>query len=170
MYGIGTLVLYDRSGVYKIEGVGTPPVRGAAGDYYKLCAVFSSSHEVIYTLVDGTSPMRLLITSGEALRYLELFVKLEPPAFCSGKLIDLAAHYRDMLASRKVEDCLLLIKEIYVRQQELAQRKRRPGQVDTQYLKLAEKLVCEEFAVALNTTPDLIRERLYASMERRVIA
>lgn len=54
MYEIGTLVLYDKRGVYKVESVGAPPVRGTAGDYYKLCAVFSSSNEIIYTPVFRT--------------------------------------------------------------------------------------------------------------------
>lgn len=84
--------------------------------------------------------------------------------------MDLTAHYRDLLASRKVEDCLLLIKEIYAKQREMARQKKRPGQVDAQYLKLAEKLICEEFAVVLNTTPDLIRERLYAAAKRKATA
>ena len=70
--------------------------------------------------------------------YLELFARLEPHAFHPGKAMDLAVHYRDMLASHKVEDCLLLIKEIHTRQREIARQKKRPGQVDTQYLKLAE--------------------------------
>lgn len=170
MYEIGTLVLYDRRGVYKVERVGAPPVRGASGDYYKLCAVFSSSSEIIYTPVDMASSMRPLISGDEADNYLELFPALEPHVLRFSKVMDLAAHYRDMLATRRVEDCLLLIKEIHVRQRELARQKKRPGQVDTQYLKLAEKLICEEFAVALDTTPDSIRERLHAAMQRRVTA
>lgn len=170
MYEIGTLVLYDKRGVYKVESVGVPPVRWAASDYYELCAVFSNSNEMIYTPVDMTSSMRPLISGGEAAHYLELFGQLEPHVFRSGKPIDLAAHYRSLLASRKVEDCLLLMKEIYVKQREMARQKKRPGQVDTQYLKLAEKLICEEFAVVLDTTPDLIRERLYAVTERKATA
>lgn len=78
MYEIGTLVLYDKRGVYKVESVGAPPVRGTAGDYYKLCAVFSSSNEIIYTPVDGASSMRPLISGGEAVNYLELFAQMEP--------------------------------------------------------------------------------------------
>lgn len=170
MYEIGTLVLYDRRGVYKIDSVGAPPVRGTHGDYYKLHAVFSSSNETIYTPVDMVSAMRPLISRGEAADYLERFALLEPHVFHSGKAMDLAAHYRDMLASHKVEDCLLLIKEVYVKQMEMARRKKRPGQVDPRYLKLAEKLICEEFAIALDTTPDLIRERLYDVMQRRATA
>lgn len=170
MFEIGTLVLYDKRGVYKIDSVGAPPVRGAAGDYYKLCAVFSNSNEIIYTPVDTISCMRPLISGGEAVNYLELFAQLEPSAFHSSKPMDLSAHYRDLLASRKVEDCLLLIKEIYVKQREMIRQKKRLGQVDTQYLKLAEKLICEEFAVALNTTPDSVQERLHSVMRRRATA
>ncbi len=170
MYRIGTLVLYDKRGVYKIESVGASPIGGTSGDYYKLRAVFSNSNEIIYTPVDMVTSMRPLISSGEAANYLELFAQLEPRVFRPGKAIDLAAHYRNMLASHKVEDCLLLIKEIHIRQREIARQKKRLGQVDTQYLKLAEKLICEEFAVVLDTTPDLIRERLYAVIQRRATA
>ena len=170
MYKIGTLVLYDKRGVYKIESVGPPPVQGTSGNYYKLRAVFSNSNEIIYTPVDMVTSMRPLVSSSEAANYLELFARLKPHAFHSGKTMDSAAHYRDMLASQKVEDCLLLIKEILVKQREAARQKKRLGQVDTQYVKLAEKLICEEFAVALDTTPDLIRERLYADIQRRATA
>ena len=170
MYKIGTLVFYDKRGVYKIESVGPSPVRGTPGDYYKLCAIFSTSNEIIYTPVDMVTSMRPLISRGEAANYLELFARLEPHAFHPNKAPDLAAHYRDMLSSQKVEDCLLLIKEIRVRQRAIARQKKRLGQVDIRYLKLAEKLICEEFAIALDTTPDLIRERLYEVAERKATA
>ena len=130
MYGIGTLVLYDKRGVYKVESVGTAPVHGAAGDYYKLCAVFSGSNEIIYTPVDMISSMRPLIGSGEAAHCLELFSQLEPHVFRSCKTTELAAYCQSMLASHKVEDCLLLIKEIHVRQEEMVRQKKRLGQVD----------------------------------------
>lgn len=163
MYNIGTLVLYDRAGVYKVESIGTPPIEGTKGDYYKLCAVFSSSSDVIYTPVSASLSTRPLISSGEALGYLKSFAGLEPNVSRSGKTADLTARYRSMLASRRVEDYLRLIKEIHIRQREMAQSKKRLGQVDSQYLKLAEKLVCEEFAAVLNTTPELILQRLYAA-------
>lgn len=170
MYQIGMLVLYDRRGVYRIESVGASPVRGASGEYYKLCAVFSSSNEVIYTPVNAVSSMRPLISGGEAAKHLELFSRLEAHVFHPGKAVDLSAHYRGMLASSSVEDCLLLIKEIRAKEEALARQKKRPGQLDIQYLKLAEKLVCEEFAVVLDTTPELIRERLYAAVRRSASA
>lgn len=47
---------------------------------------------------------------------------------------------------------------------------KRLGQAGARCLKLAEKLACEEFAIALDTTPELIRERLYAVTERKASA
>ena len=39
--------------------------------------------------------------------------------------------------------------------------------VDEQYLKLVERLVCEEFAAVLRTTPDAAKKWLYAAMRRK---
>ena len=86
MYKIGTLVLYDKRGVYKIESIGPSLVRGTSGDYYKLRAIFSTGNEIIYTPVDMVASMRPLISNSEATNYLELFVRLEPHAFhCDGE-------------------------------------------------------------------------------------
>lgn len=170
MYKIGTLLLYDRRGVCRVESVGPAPIREARGSYYKLRALFSGSGEVIYTPVEGPAPMRPLIGGAEAEAYLEDFSRLEPDTAPGGKPADLSAHCRGLLASRQVEDCLLLIKELYLRQQELSRRKKRPGQADVLYLKLAEKLICEEFAVALDTTPERVLERLREGGRREATA
>lgn len=53
----------------------------------------------------------------------------------------------------RVEDRLVLLKKL--------------GHVDARYQKLAERLVCEEFAAALDTTPDSMKGRLYAAMEEK---
>ena len=70
-----------------------------------------------------------------------------------------------MLAACEPENCLLLLKEIYLKARELSVRSKRLGQVDIQYQRIVERLVCEEFAVALHTTPDLMKNRLSAAME-----
>lgn len=168
MYAVGTLILYDRRGVYEIESLGAPPPPIDDGClYYKLRSPFSSSNEIIYTPVDTSAFMRPLISEGKVSEYLELASRLEPQTFVSRKTADLAAHYRGLLASCELEDCLLLIKEICIKQRDLAGRSKKLGQVDQQYLKLAERLVCEEFAAVLHTTPDLIKQRLYMEMRRK---
>ena len=165
MYEVGTSILYGRTGVCKIEDIGAPPSQKHDKQrYYKLRAVFSTSGELIYIPVDSEVSMRPLIDSGKAAGYLEQFSRLEPKAFASRKPAELIAHYQEVLASCQPENCLLLIKEIYQKEKELTAHNKKLGQVDSRYLKIAERLVCEEFAVALQTGPDSIKKRLYASM------
>ena len=165
MYQIGTSILYSRTGVCKIEDIGSPPCQTRDKQrYYKLRAVFSTSGELIYIPVDSEVSMRPLIGGDEASNYLELLPQLKPQAFASRKPAELAAHYQEVLASYRPENCLLLIKEIYLKERELTARSKKLGQVDSRYLKIAERLVCEEFAVALGTGPDSIKKRLYAAM------
>lgn len=166
MFAVGTPVLYSRTGVCTVEGIG--PVPGQSRDkqdYYKLRALFSTSGELIYTPVVGAASMRPLIGVKEATSYLEQFSRLEPTAFPSRKPAELAAHYQQALSSCQPESCLLLLKEIYLKEKELTAHKKKLGQVDARYLKIAERLVCEEFAVALQTQPDIIRKRLCATMK-----
>ena len=167
MYPVGTPILYGRTGVCRVEGIGTPPFQRDDGhSYYMLRSMFSTTGELIYIPVDAAVAMRSLIAGGEAAGYLERFPALKPEAFRSRKPAELAAHYQGVLASGDPEDCLLLIKEIHLKEKELAAHKKKLGQVDARYLKIAERLVCEEFAVALNTGPESIKRRLYAAMDR----
>jgi len=166
MYAVGTSVLYGRMGVCRIESIGAPPFRKDDGHcYYKLRSVFSTSNELVYIPVDAQASMRPLIDGSEASNYLNLLPRLKPPAFSSRKITDITAHYQQMLASCDLTDCLMLIKEIYSKQKELAGHNKKLGQVDTRYLKVAERLVCEEFAAALDTAPESMKERLYAAIE-----
>lgn len=167
MYAVGTSILYGRTGVCRVEGIGAPPFQKKGEDsYYTLRSVFSTSGELIYIPVDAAVAMRPLIGGGEASDYLERIPKLKPELFSSRKPAELAAHYQGALASCDPESCLMLIKEVYLKEKELAAHKKKLGQVDSRYLKIAERLVCEEFAVALNTGPDSIKRRVYAAMER----
>lgn len=167
MYDVGTSILYGRTGVCRVENIGAPPFSKKDGDsYYTLRSLFSTSGELIYIPVNAAVSMRPLIGSSEASDYLDRIPGLKPKAFASRKPAELAAHYQGALASCEPESCLLLIKEIYLKEKELAANRKKLGQVDSRYLKIAERLVCEEFAVALNTGPESIKRRVYAAMER----
>lgn len=167
MYEIGTSILYGRTGVCRVEGIGVPPFQKDNGQtYYTLRCVFSTSGELIYIPVDTTTSMRPLIGRGEAADYLNLISKLKPQVFNAQKQADLIAHYQEMLTSCEPKNCLLLIKEVYQKQKST----KKLGQVDSRYLKTAERLVCEELAAVLGTKPESIRKRVYAAMEQEEAA
>lgn len=165
MYAVGTSILYGRIGVCRIESIGAPPFqKGPAPSYYKLRAVFSTSNELIYVPVDTAPLMRPLIGVGEASACLQRFAQMKPQVFRFRRMPDLIAHYQQLLSSCRLEDCLLLIKEVYTKERELAGHRKKLGQVDTRYLKIAERLVCEELAAVLHTTPEHMKNQLYAAM------
>lgn len=165
MYPVGTSILYGRTGVCRVEDIGTPHFQKDDGQtYYTLRSVFSTSGELIYVPVDTVASMRPLIGREEAVDYLGMISQLKPKSFGSKKPVELIAHYQEMLASCHPRDCLLLIKEVYWKQKSL----KKLGQVDTRYLKIAERLVCEELAAVLDTKPESIRKRLYSAIEQRV--
>ncbi len=171
VFAVGNSVMDGRTGVCTIEEIG--PIHNQKQDkqsYYKLRAMFSTTGELIYAPVDGAVSMRALIDSEEAFIYLAQFSQLKPPAFSSRKPADLTAHYREMLASCELKNCLLLLKEIYLKEKRLTAQKKNLGQVDIRYLKIVERLVCEEFAVALQTGPDSIKKLLCLAMSREPIA
>ena len=166
MYTVGTSILCGGMGVCRVESIGAPPFEREDGrPYYKLRAQFSSSGELIYVPVDADASMRPLIDGGAAADYLDRLPGLEAKAFHARRPSDLTTHYQELLGSCRLEDCLVLLKELHCKQKELAARSKKLGQVDVRYQKLAERLVCEEFAAALDTTPDCAKGRLYAAME-----
>lgn len=166
MYTVGTSLLCGGMGVCRVESIGAPPFEREDGrPYYKLRARFSSSGEMLYIPVDAEESMRPLIGRGEASNYLDRLPRLEAKAFHARRPADLTTHYQELLSSWRLEDCLILLKELHCKQKELAARSKKLGQVDVRYQKLAERLVCEELAAALDTTPDSVKGRLYTAME-----
>ena len=165
MYAVGTSLLYSRIGVCRVESIGAPPFqKGPAPPYYKLRAVFSTSNERIYVPVDTALLMRPLIDGGEASACLRRFGQMKPQIFRSRKIPDLTSHYQQLLSSCRLEDCLLLMKEVWAKERELAGQRKKLGQVDTRYLKIAERLVCGELAAVLHTTPEHMKRQLYAAI------
>lgn len=164
-YTVGASVLYGRMGVCRVEGIGAPPFRQEnERRYYRLRAVFSSSSECIYLPVDAEAPLRPLIDPERASDCLRRFPELQAPVCAARKPAEAAAHYQEALSSCEIMDCLMVVKEINRKQRELAERNKRLSQVDVRYLKIAERLACEELAAALDDRPETIRERLYETM------
>ena len=166
VYSVGSAVVYGRTGVCRVEDIGTPPFQKDDGrSYYTLRPVFSTCGERIYTPVDGAAPIRGLVDGGRASGCLKLVSELKPQTFSSRKPAELAAHYRELLSPCELESCLLLLKEIRQKERTLTAQGKKLGQVDYQYQKIAERLACEELGFALDTEPDIIRERLYEAMK-----
>lgn len=75
----------------------------------------------------------------------------------------LAQHYQELLQSHCVPDYLQLFKEISCKEQQRKNSGKKLNLMDKDYYANAEKLLSEEFALALQTTPDTMREQLHTA-------
>ena len=171
MYTLGTYLLYRSAGVCRVEGMDAPKIAAAEKRrYYKLHPVFSTELDFIHVPLDSPVPLRPIITSGEAMRYLDSIARLRPKVSETQKNADQAVRYQRLISTGDPENALLVIKEIWEKEKSLKKEKRKLTQADVKYRRIAEKLVCEEFAAALHTQPEAVKDRLYQAMEPKTEA
>ena len=89
---------------------------------------------------------------------------LEPEVFYSSQPAKLNEHYQKLTDSYDPGVYLTLIKEVYIKRQRANQLHKKLSNIDQRYLAFAEKIVCSEFAIALHTSPETIREQIDGMM------
>lgn len=74
-----------------------------------------------------------------------------------------AQHYQELLQSHCVPDYLRLFKEISCKERQRKNSGKKLNLMDKDYYATDEKLLSEEFALALQMTPDAMREQLHTA-------
>lgn len=109
------------------------------------------------------NPGRLPAPAGHAEAYLAEMPALEVRTSRYPKQALLAQHYQELLQSHCVPDYLRLFKEISCKERQRKNSGKKLNLMDKDYYVNAEKLLSEEFALALQTTPDAMREQLHTA-------
>lgn len=109
------------------------------------------------------NPGRLPAPAGHAAAYLTEMPALEVRTSRYPKQALLAQHYQELLQSHCVPDYLRLFKEISCKERQRKNSGKKLNLMDKDYYATAEKLLSEEFALALQTTPDAMREQLHTA-------
>lgn len=151
MFEIGSLMIYDTTGVCKVLDIGVPegfPVADKNRKYYKLTPVFGSG--TIYIPVDTKVFMRPVITKEEADALIRKIPEIREDICDSHNLKILEDHYKASLTSHDCEDLVQLIKTVYVKKKNLEKSGKKTGKTDQQYMKRAKQLLYEELSIALD--------------------
>ena len=107
--------------------------------------------------------LRPPVTPQQAEAYLAETPALEVRTSRYPKQALLAQHYQKLLQSHCVPDYLRLFKEISCKERQRKNSGKKLNLMDKDYYATAEKLLSEEFALALQTTPDAMREQLHTA-------
>lgn len=167
MFQVGEYVVCGSRAVCRVEAIG--PLRFkecGGGEYYTLCPPFTSSEEKIYVPVDTALPIRRIVTGREALEALCCLEEAgEGPGAVNPRMP--LERYKEMLSSCDIREELKLFRELYRKEQGTGEGRKRLTQADVTYYKRVERLLCDEFSLALGETWERVMERLYDAVSGR---
>lgn len=165
MFAKGDLVFYGSTGVCQVQEVDVLPFASGQQEgtlYYWLKPVYEGG--LIYAPVDGPAFIRPVLTPREVDELIQKMPTLDSSEYTSHNLKLMADRYRSAMKEHRCESLLRMMKGAYRRSQQSIQNGRKPGQMDTDYRKKAEKLIYGEFAVVLGIpyqeVPQYIEEHL----------
>lgn len=170
MFEVGDLIVYNETGVCRVEQIGPPPFEPKAKrEYYTLSPL--NSRETIYVPVDTQVFMRPILSREAAEKLIDRLPEIQQAHVDNQDDRTLARQYQGFFETHRCEDLVQLIKLVYVKNQKRSQAGKKPGKVDQDYQKRAETLLHGELAAALGipmeSVLDYIRERLSAGAEAK---
>lgn len=166
MFEKGSLMIYDTTGVCRVEDIGVPaglPVANKDKKYYKLAPVFGSG--TIYIPVDTKVFMRPVITKNEAESLIRKIPEIREDICDTHNQKVLEDHYKASLMTHECEDLIQLIKTVYVKKKNLERTGKKTGKTDTQYMKRAKALLHEELSIALEIPVEEVEDYITRTVE-----
>ena len=148
MFKKGDYIIYGNSGVCQVEDITIPDFMGDGTiEYYVLVPIRDTGR--IYIPVNTNKFMRPVITKKQAMELIAQIPSIQQDDFHGRDHRMLAEHYKHSLDSHEVSDLVQLIKTIYLKNEDLATRGKRPSNTDMQFMKKAEDLLHSELSIAL---------------------
>lgn len=166
MFEKGSLMVYDTTGVCRVEDIGRPsgiPVADKTKNYYKLAPVFGSG--TIYIPVDTRVFMRPVISKEKAEELIRKIPEIRENICDTHNQKVLEDHYKASLMTHECEDLVRLIKTVYVKKRNLERTGKKTGKTDQQYMKRAKALLHEELSVALGIPVDEVEDYIARVVE-----
>lgn len=158
MYQINDLIVFGNNGVCRVENIGTPNITGIEKDkqYYTLIPIYTRG-SVIYTPVDNTKvSMRKIITKEEAEKLIDNILSIPTMNIENEKLID--ENFKNAISSQNCEELIMVIKTVYIKQQQKNRQGKKVGQVYERYMKQAEDLLYNELAIVLDIPKEKMKD------------
>lgn len=153
MYPAGTLILYGRTGVCRVEGVVERTLPGEKGPipFYFLRPLYQNGtiSAPVEKVEDGTIFSRVLMSRKQAQEFIKALPALPATPYLNQNLNQLRDHYRQQLQSLTALDLAQLIRSVYKKRQDAERKNRKLSAIDQRFMDEAEGLLYGELAAAL---------------------
>ncbi len=153
-YQINDTILYGTQGVCKITGTVQKDFGGCVMDYYTLQPVYSDN-SVIYVPMHNEALLRKMrrVLSPEEIYTLIQAMPRQEVSWIENEN-ERKERCREILSRGDRLELIRAIKALYLHQQELQKTGKKLHVSDERFLKEAEKMLYDEFALVLNIKED----------------
>jgi CarD family transcriptional regulator len=153
MFKVNDYVIYNSEGVYKIIDIKKDKfISNREIDYYVLQPAYNNNLTIKTPVNNPKVLMRRIITKDDVLSLIATMPERETIWIEDDRKRN--EDFKAALKTGKSEEWVKLIKTIYLKKQEKNYSGKKISKLDEDIMKAAEKNLYEEFAVALNISPD----------------
>lgn len=169
MFSAGQFVVYGSTGVCKIEDIRKESFAGQSRSYYILKPAYSNNSTIYAPVGNSESKMKETISRQEINSLIELMTD------CDSVWIEddneRKEKYTAIIKSGDHKRLVVMLKTLHLKQKEKVRIGRKFHSADEKIMKEGEKILFEEFALALelmpNDIPEYIRSRVGELLDRQ---
>ncbi len=150
MYNVGDMVMYGAFGICKITAIEKRDFTGEEQEYYILRHI-NYDKNIFYVPTGSEEALSKIHRICSKAEVDELISQMNSEGLIwIDNDIKRKEEYSRIIKDADKHEIIRLIKTLYLRRKELAESKKKLRSADENYLSLAENMLFEEFAFALN--------------------
>ncbi len=164
MFNIGDLVVYNKTGVCRVNSVGKSTVIKSDSDYYTLKPLHSP--DTIYVPVDTKAYMRAIMDKDEA---QALILRLDeiPEKLCTDRRLAVQKEfYGAAIQSHNFEEIIGIIKGLYTKSTRPTAGTKPLTSTETQFFAAAKSLFEQEISASLDIELESVPQYIQTALGR----
>ncbi|HWR43229.1 CarD family transcriptional regulator [Sporomusa sp.] len=152
MFKVNDYVIYGSTGVCKITDIGRDKYSSDETEYYILHPVHNNNMTIKTPVNNPSVLMRPILTKDEVLSLITSMPEKE--TFLIDNNRERSITFKAALKTHQDEELIRIIKTLYLEKQAKSVVNKKLTKTDEDIMNTAEKQLYEEFAIALNISPD----------------
>lgn len=161
MFKVKDYVVYGLTGVCQIIDISSEFIDNDETEYYVLHPVYNNNHNMTIKIpVNNTKvSMRKIITKKDISSLIAMMPEME--TIWIEDMRQRKNDYMTALRTGNSEECMKIIKTLYLEKQAKSAEGKTLTKTDENIMNTAEKQLYEEFAVALDISPDEVMSYIF---------
>jgi CarD family transcriptional regulator len=155
VFKVNDYVMYGSTGVCKIIDISKEKhisINSEETDYYVLHPVFNDNIVIKIAVNNPNAPIRAILTKDEVLSLIKTMPEQETIWIDDNR--ERSEYFKAILKSKESEDWVKLIKTLFLEKEARSLVGKTLTKTDEGIMNTVEKLLYEEFAIALGISPD----------------